>query len=283
MSTAANRDNFGMHSPKLVSPDQHVLLNPKIATLSVVSHGHGNMVKALFDDLSKQANIHQVLILLTLNLAHEEFDTLQFPLLDIKIIRNSTPKGFGANHNAAFTHSVGEWFLIVNPDIRLPDTQTLNHLLSASPQQAVLRAPRVMNSQGELEDAVRRHLTPWSLLRRARGLDREPLAPRQTAERGQPFYWLAGMFLVTQRTVFQKINGFDPRFFLYCEDYDLCARLYISGCRIEIMKNTHVIHDAQRGSHRSWKYLRWHLSSLFKVWFSAAFWKVLWANWWARA
>jgi N-acetylglucosaminyl-diphospho-decaprenol L-rhamnosyltransferase len=250
----------------------------KTATLSVVSHGHGDMLKALFHDLERQTHIHHVLIVLTLNLAHEVFDTLAFPSLDIKVIKNKAPKGFGANHNTAFAQSLGDWFLIINPDIRLPDTEILAKLFQASPHTAVLRAPRVMNSQGGLEDSVRQHLTPWSLLRRAWGLDREPLAPTQAAERGKPFYWLAGMFLVVQRTAFKNVNGFDDRFFLYCEDYDLCARLYLSGCRIEIIQHASVIHDAQRGSHRSWKYLRWHLSSLLKVWLSAAFWKVIWVS-----
>ncbi len=256
---------------------------PLIATLSVISHGHISMIRDLFNDLTKQSEIHRILIILSLNLHDEDFNTGEFPSLHIKIIKNQNPKGFGANHNSAFLHSVGDWFLIVNPDIRLPDTQTICKILEAPlSKQKILRAPHIINSQGSAEDSVRQHLTLWSLLCRAWGGHKEPLKPKYAAERGKPFYWLAGMFLVVQREAFQKINGFDLRFFLYCEDYDLCARFYLSGGRIEVVQNTRVIHDAQRGSHRSLKYLRWHLSSLLKVWLSAAFWKVLWASWRAQ-
>jgi N-acetylglucosaminyl-diphospho-decaprenol L-rhamnosyltransferase len=249
------------------------------ATLSIVSHGHGILLNTLLQDLERQEQIGLFLIILTFNIHDEEFDARRFPSLHIKIIKNMSPKGFGANHNAAFLLCKGDWFLIVNPDIRVPDTQSLVKILQTSDTSDVLRAPCVLNSQGSLEDSVRRHLTPWSLLRRARGLDREPLRPTHAAQSGQGFYWLAGMFLAIQRRAFQKVGGFDTRFFLYCEDYDLCARLYLSNCRLEVVQNVEVIHDAQRGSHRSWKYLGWHLSSLFKVWFSTAFWRVLWASW----
>jgi N-acetylglucosaminyl-diphospho-decaprenol L-rhamnosyltransferase len=249
------------------------------ATLSIVSHGHGSMLHALLRDLEQQEQIGQCLIVITLNLDHEEFDALAFSSLCIKVIKNKKPKGFGANHNAAFLQAEGDWFLIINPDIRLQDTRTLVNLLKPNHPSFVLRAPCVTSSHGSLEDSVRRHLTLWSLMRRAWGLDKEPLQPKYAAEKGKPFYWLAGMFLVIKCEAFQKINGFDSRFFLYCEDYDLCARLYLSGGRIEIIQNIKVIHDAQRGSHRSWAYLRWHLSSLLKVWLSTAFWRVLWVSW----
>jgi N-acetylglucosaminyl-diphospho-decaprenol L-rhamnosyltransferase len=249
-----------------------------IATLSIVSHGHRSLLRALLYDLERQDKIDQLLITLTLNLQDEEFDARLFPRLNLQIIKNKKPKGFGDNHNAAFLVSEGDWFLIINPDIRLPDTQSLTKILQTNRSSDILLAPLVVNSQGILEDSVRRHLTPWSLIRRARGLDREPLRPDKTSERGQTFYWVAGMFLAIKRDTFQKINGFDSRFFLYCEDYDLCARLYLSGGKIAVIKNVQVVHDAQRGSHRSRKYLWWHLSSLFKVWLSAAFWRVLWVN-----
>jgi hypothetical protein len=35
------------------------------------------------------------------------------------VLKNSHPKGFGANHNAAFQVTESPYFAVVNPDIRL--------------------------------------------------------------------------------------------------------------------------------------------------------------------
>lgn len=246
------------------------------STLSVVSHGHGPLLQKLLHDLAQQEGIAEHLVIVTLNLADEVFDESAHPGLRLAIIRNPVPKGFAANHNAAFRQSVGKWFVVLNPDIRLPEPSTLRHLFHApsAVSMLALRAPVVLSSAGLPEDSVRTNLTPWSLLRRAVGLDREPRQPEGPIRRGGPFFWFAGMLLVIDRSAYRQLGGFDERYFLYCEDCDLCARLFAAGFALELDRTARVVHDAQRDSHRSIKHLRWHLGSLVKYWLSSGFWSV---------
>jgi GT2 family glycosyltransferase len=83
------------------------------------------------------------------------------------------------------------------------------------------------------------------------------------------------MFLGLRSKAFAAVGGFDPRFFLYCEDYDLCARLYNTGGTLALIPTASVIHDARRDSHRSARHLRWHLKSLVKVWTSSSYWRLV--------
>lgn len=241
-------------------------------TLSVVSHGHGSLLRSLLVDLSHQRGIDAWLILVTLNIA-EPFDPADFPTLRLKIVRNSEPLGFGANHNAAARIAQGVLFLIVNPDIRLPDPDTMAQFarLRWDAVPAPLRAPVVCAPDGSLEDSVRANLSPLNLLRRRNrrkgGWEVDP--------EDQGFFWLAGMFLVVPLAAFRAINGFDERFRLYCEDYDLSARWRVMGGAVEIARNIRVVHDARRDSHRSWQHMRWHIASLARVWSSPPFWKVV--------
>lgn len=246
------------------------------STLSVVSHGHGPLLSNLLRDLAEQEGITEHLVIVTLNLADEVFDASAHPGLRLLVIRNVTPKGFAANHNAAFRQSVGTWFAVLNPDLRLPDRGTLRSLFAApaAASRVALRAPVVLSSAGHPEDSVRTNLTPWSLLKRAARFDRRPRQPEGVIRRGGPFFWLAGMLLAIDRVAYRQIGGFDERYFLYCEDCDLCARLYVAGFAFELDRTVHVVHDAQRDSHRSFKHLRWHLSSLAKYWMSKGFWKI---------
>ena len=91
---------------------------------------------------------------------------------------------------------------------------------------------------------------------------------------GRPFYWLAGMFLMVRAAAFTAVGGFDERYFLYCEDYDLSARLFNAGYPIAQVQAARAVHDAQRDSHRSLRHLKLHVVSLLKVWTSVAFWRV---------
>lgn len=251
-----------------------------IATISIVSHGHGLLLDQAVRDLSRQTVRDRLNVVVTLNVADEPFDPSVYGGLRIQVIRNSAPQGFGANHNAAFKHCKDAWFLIVNPDIRLPDASAIERLLATEAHggcEPGLIAPRIMNSAGGREDAVRSNLSLSSLLSRVVGGRRESLVATLTRA-GHPFFWVAGMFVVASSEAFQSVGGFDERFFLYCEDYDLCARLYLSGHSIVVREDVEVIHDAQRDSRRSRRHLKWHLESLMKVWTSKAFWGVVFSR-----
>ncbi|QXQ06473.1 glycosyltransferase [Sphingosinicellaceae bacterium] len=243
-------------------------------TLSVVSHGHGRLLTSLIDDLNAQVALAGIKVIVTLNIA-EELPVDQYTNLRMVVIRNSFPKGFGANHNAAFDRCTTRWFAILNPDLRIAETEPFSSLIKVAatvPKVGVL-APRIVASSGQTEDAVRTNLTPLSLLLRRWGR-RGPETPDLPTRHGRPFYWLAGMCLMFDAAAFGQVGGFDERFFLYCEDYEICARLYAHGYSLAVDRRAKIVHDAQRDSHRSLKHLVWHVTSLLRVWTSKSFWSV---------
>lgn len=207
--------------------------------------------------------------MVTINIP-EKIETV--PGLNMAFIENSEPKGFGANHNACAEHAEGRLFVIVNPDIRIDDPQCLAKIAAGDwDGVAALRAPVVLSPAGEREDSVRKNLSIVNLIARSRhkqaGWEVDPEKTR--------FFWLAGMFLIARLDQFRAIGGFDDRFRLYCEDYDLSARWRTGGGIVEIMKGITVMHDARRDSHRSLRHLRWHVASLARVWCSPVFWKIV--------
>lgn len=238
-------------------------------TISVVSHGHAALVKDLLEDIAKQDGVANWLIIVTINIP-EVFNSIEG--LNVKLIENKTPKGFGANHNAAAAAAEGALFLIVNPDIRLTQSDTLDCIARADwGGRPALRAPVVLSPDGGIEDSVRGNLSVPNLLRRVIRKRSGWEISLTTAS----FFWLAGMFLITPLDAFRAMNGFDERFRMYCEDYDLSARWRVNGGRVEILGDITVIHDARRDSHGSLRHLRWHLSSLFRVWGSRIFWQIV--------
>src|SRR5690349_20233142 len=74
-----------------------------VVTVSVVSHRQWHLVRPLLQELSAFCRGTVAKIVLTLNIP--EAITLDADSgMSVVVLRNDSPKGFGANHNAAFAH-----------------------------------------------------------------------------------------------------------------------------------------------------------------------------------
>lgn len=231
-------------------------------SVSIVSHGHGDMVDTLIQQLAACPEVGQ--IILTYNIP--ETSALQ-PTGTLEIINNKMPTGFGANHNAAFKQCRKQYFCVVNPDIKLtenPFPALLDCLSKVN--NAALAAPMVVAPDGTIEDSIRQFPTPFSLLAKILGNSdgRYDVEPCQSAFCPE---WIAGMFMLFRSDSFIQVGGFDDGFFLYYEDVDICVRLWKSGVRIVSCPAANVIHAAHRESHRNWRFMRWHLVSMARYFY----------------
>lgn len=249
----------------------------KKLTLSIVSHGHRAHVATLLRQLAG-LDRSDFEVILTHNLEEAEpvaLGTLPFP---VRLIQNPVPKGFGANHNAAFLESNGDYFVILNPDIEMPEDPFGPLLELAERDERNICAPVIVDAEGKVEDSARNFPTPYGLFKRllCRLLGR-PITPdtlRQDAHTLQPD-WVAGMFVMVARETYQRLGGFNDAYFLYFEDVEFGARARLAGCHIVVCKHVRVIHRAQRDSHRRLRFMWWHLQSATKFFFSLAYLRVL--------
>ena len=243
-------------------------------SISVVSHAQGRIVEGLLADLCRHVS-QPVEVLLTLNVPERlPFGARDYPF-PLHIVENSAPKGFGANHNAAFGRARGELFCVLNPDIRL-DMDPFAALRARIDADASLAlcAPLIVTPAGAPEDSVRRFPTPWFILQKALGV-----APNfDYPLTGDAIYpdWVAGMFILCRRAAFQALGGFDERYFMYYEDVDFCARAKLAGLRLAVFPGVRAIHDARRASRSSLRHLRWHLAGMLRFFLSAPAARLAW-------
>jgi N-acetylglucosaminyl-diphospho-decaprenol L-rhamnosyltransferase len=253
-------------APALASPSARGIC------VSVVSHGQGALVDRVLADLAAlpDSGVQQVVV--TVNVPGDPWqpagNTARWP---ITLLRNAAPLGFGENHNRAFAHCTQPLFAVLNPDIRLPHDPfpPLVAALQEAPSCA-LAVPVQLDAEGRRESFARPVPTPWGVLARR-------LFPAAQRARGAVAgaQWVAGAFMLWRAEVYAQLGGFDTGYFLYCEDVDICLRLQLAQRRFEVVEAVPVVHAAQRGSGRSWRYLAWHARSLLRLWTSPVFWQYL--------
>jgi N-acetylglucosaminyl-diphospho-decaprenol L-rhamnosyltransferase len=139
--------------------------------------------------------------------------------------------GFARAANEGCRLASGQWFLLLNPDVTpaanfVADVLRLTEELSADTGVVGFR---LHNSDGSLQFSSGPLPT---LARTLAGL----AAPRYRRKcrpvlgqgrRAVP--WVTGCCLLIRKECLQAIGGFDPRFFLYYEDVDLCRRARQAG------------------------------------------------------
>lgn len=234
---------------------------PKIS-VSIVSHHQAALVRNLLTDINRFCKNFSLEIILTLNLP--ETQNLGISELPFSVLMHSnvSPKGFGENHNQAFRLASGDYFCVMNPDIRL-NSNPFEALLASSVDSSIgMVAPVVLGVDGAPEDSARHFPTFTKILKKV--FTKSWTSDYVLQDKPIDVDWAAGMFMLFPRSIFERVKGFNERYFLYYEDVDICARLHLAGLRVVICPESRVIHHAQHSSHRSLRYLRWHLTSLIR-------------------
>jgi GT2 family glycosyltransferase len=235
---------------------------PKPITVSIVSHGQLPLIKPLLEQLDRYSHAMVEKVILTINIP--EPDVLEgaawrFP---VERIDNPAPMGFGANNNQAFARCQTSWFLVLNPDIRFEGDVLAPLVAQAAPKSGLL-TPRILEPGKRTPEQHRAVITPYEIVARKRPGYVRPVVP----------HWIPGLFMLFRSDAYREIGGFDERFFMYGEDFDICARTQLAGWKLQVAEDLLALHDARRASRTDTKHLYWHVTSLLKVWSSGAFWR----------
>jgi hypothetical protein len=159
--------------------------------------------------------------------------------LDVDVVRSPHNGGFSYGCNLGVSDGSAPFLLFINPDARIDgeSLRTLRSVLEDDERVAIV-APRILDDDGSLAFTLRRFPRLRSTFAQALFLHRAaPLAtwtdelirdPAAYAEAGTA-EWVSGACMLVRRDAYAAIGGFDEQFFLYCEDTDLCARLWAAG------------------------------------------------------
>lgn len=189
----------------------------------------------------------------------------------VKIIKNSTPLGFGANNNVGVKNASGKYVAIINPDITLQENSvdSLVRFYENLPYDALL-VPKLLNPDGTLQYSARGFITFQTFYERlkTRGNDKAQSAALTNylmtdidAGKVQFVDWAIGAAFFMSRDLYNKLGGFDEDYFLYVEDTDLCLRAWKQGNPVIYVPQSEMVHNHMRSSSRKIKPAMMHLKS----------------------
>jgi N-acetylglucosaminyl-diphospho-decaprenol L-rhamnosyltransferase len=156
-------------------------------------------------------------------------------------------RGFARAVNEGCRLSRGEWFLLLNPDVTIPDEflpgvlRLVDRLNADEPRTGVIGF-QLRNSDGTRQYSsgpfpTLAHTVARLLLPRKR---RKYHMARPRKRCAVP--WVTGCCLLVRRACLEELGGLDRGFFLYYEDVDFCRRAQQSGWAVHYEPALRVVH-----------------------------------------
>jgi hypothetical protein len=197
----------------------------------------------------------------------------------VRLVELETNPGYGGALNQGVRLASGTFFLFMNADA-WPRPGAIERLVKFADgdRSAGAVGPRLLNPDGSLQPSVRGFPTLWRLATEYFFL--RWLAPRSrllNAFYGANFAhdsvreaeFLVGAVLLMRRQAFEEVGGFDPAFFMFNEEVDLCYRLRRAGWRVVFFPGAEFVHIGGASTRLDWsrmyrEQLRSHLRFLSK-------------------
>ncbi|ODT87850.1 glycosyltransferase family 2 protein [Phenylobacterium sp. SCN 70-31] len=212
------------------------------------------------------------------------FEAIASEFPRIEAIAHPENIGFAAGNNVAARNARGRRILLLNPD-----TITLEHSLSGlwafaerEPNRRIWGGRTLFPDMTLNPTSCWRRMTLWSLTCSAFGLthlghgsslfnpEAMPEWPRDSI---RDVDIVTGCFLLIDTALWRELGGFDPAFFMYAEEADLCLRAKVRGARPGISPEAEIVHmgaTSEAGADKIVKTTRGRVTLMRKHWTPAA-------------
>lgn len=184
--------------------------------------------------------------------------------------------GFGQGHNRIFrklnSDGLSQYHAVINPDITL-DSDAITAIcgwMDQHPDVAMV-TPRLLFPDGREQQTPKRFPSLVALAARQLRLpflkkaEEHYLMLDEDLSQPTDVGFCSGCFFVMRSEVYQKMGGFDPRYFVYVEDADITRQALQYG-RAVYLPLVSVYHAWHRDANKKLKNFLMQLGSMFKYW-----------------
>ena len=219
----------------------------------IVSFNTKDILRECLESVERESDGLQIEILVVDNHSSDgspEMIESEFPR--VRVLRSSINLGFGAANNLAIEAAGGRYVILLNSDAFLcpGSLKAAVNNMNLHPEVALAGA-RLVGRDFSWQPSARMFPSIFNDALVLTGLAaRFPKSrffghfDRTWADPSEPAQvdWVPGAFSIFRAQVLEKVGLFDPRFFMYSEEVDLCRRIKNAGYQVWYWPDIQVIH-----------------------------------------
>lgn len=165
-----------------------------------------------------------------------------------RVVAQRRNVGFSAANNAGLDAARGSFIGFVNPDVRV-SFDDLPALARLAEERSSLVSPQLLNADGSLQPNGRGFPYLWHKVLNRLGRESSLAGGYLLYSEGstpRSVVWVMGAAVLGRRSDFERIGGWDPHFFLYYEDKDICLRAWRNGIPVVLVPSAAWTHGWAR-------------------------------------
>lgn len=212
----------------------HTRGDPPEVSILIVSFNTRQMTIECLDSIQSETDIAHEVIVIDNNSSDGSADAIAKRFPNAKLLESDENIGFARANNVAAKEAIGYYLLLLNPDTVILDG-AIDKLCTFARDHptAKIWGGRTVYADGSLNDTCCfQQMTPWTIFCRLTGLS--SLFSNHESVSEKFGHWqmesvrqvdiITGCFMLIPRSLWENLGGFDPRYFMYGEEADLCLR-----------------------------------------------------------
>ena len=213
----------------------------------IVAYNSADTLRACVEPLARDPSLSLVVV----DNASSDDGARTVADLDVNLLGSTRNLGFAGGCNLGWRSGTSPFVVFVNPDVRAVPDDLLRLADALHDPEVGVAAPRILNDDGSVQHSQHRFpslRSSWLqavFLHRALGgsswANEDVVEPGAYERAGSPD-WVGGACIALRRDTLELLDGFDERFFMYCEDMDLCRRTRDLGLRVEYRPTATIFH-----------------------------------------
>lgn len=224
----------------------------------IVNYNSAELLKKCIDSIvaSFTYNMNVTTIVVDNNSKDESCEFLSNSYKRVELIALKENIGFGKACNLAFKKLKTDYILFLNPDVILNRTTLVDtyHFYKQLDKDIILGCTHV-NEFGEIQSSCSYTPKLLTITNDILGLSKlfpthfksSTLMPKELLNKSMYVDQVMGAFMFMKSSIFDTLNGFDERFFVYYEDADFAFRAKKKGI-LSYLCNTISVYHKGRGT-----------------------------------
>lgn len=217
-------------------------------SIIIVNWNTGDLLEKCVESIKKETkNLLYEIIVYDNNSKDNSIATLERKYPDVTIISGTENLGFSKGNNNAVSISKGEYLLLLNPDTIILD-------------KAIEKTYRFIKSLNEKDlvgcKLLNKDLTTQLSAAYFPSIFRYTLAKTSNYNINDHTHkcdWVMGAYMMLKKSTYIDIGGFNENYFMYCEDMDLCHKIYQNLGSVYFYNDAQIVHLYNQSGEKKWK------------------------------